>query len=275
MHIESQAESFSEEPHLPRLLGRRMDREEPSAQTLPNLRSSEERLLLRRRRRSQTATITSSQMLTDALASAEAEEHVLRPPRIILSTPEGVHSMCLPQDREARMHYVQAGLPAGPLLPEKETCAVCLEEFQTGDRVQLMANCRHVFHAACIKRLLLRSQMSGQLMGDYNAPCPLCRGPLVAASVSHIPRRERARAITLNSTWFSREMQNVEGQADDGDEINSSEDVSTKPSGCDSTNQNRSSSLRRAGTAPLEQSDNTSSLDLQRAASSHLETLCN
>jgi len=46
---------------------------------------------------------------------------------------------------------------------EKE-CAVCLCEFERGDRVRMLP-CRHEFHAGCIDRWLL----------EQNRTCPCCR----------------------------------------------------------------------------------------------------
>jgi len=271
MQAQMQQQDVSDELPLPTLLGRR--EEQTTARSLPNFRSLEERMALRRQRRIQTAPITSSQMLADALASDEAEERILRPPRVILTTPEGVHSMCLPQDCEARLRDVQAGLPAGPLLASQETCAVCLDEFRTGEQVQLMANCRHVFHAACIKALL-QSQMPSWMACDCNVSCPLCRGPMVADSISQIPRRERRRAITLKPGWFTADIPTNDPISDSEDVPSASVPVvPTDSSGCKSNVQSRSTSLSRAGTAPLERSACATPDFIRRVASSHLEAL--
>jgi len=193
---------LQDELALPVLLGR----QQTEAQTLPSVRSRDEVLLLRRRRRAQTTTIRDSQVLANALASPSDTEamHLLRPPRVILTTAAGLHSMCLPNDCQVRMQFVSAGLPAGPLLPRDECCAICLDAFQTRERVQLMAFCRHVFHAGCVKRLL-HSRLSEGLAAGGSVSCPLCRGSLLAGSPAQLPHRERSLAVTIDATLLDTE----------------------------------------------------------------------
>ncbi|XP_037451089.1 RING-H2 finger protein ATL1-like [Triticum dicoccoides] len=62
-------------------------------------------------------------------------------------------------------------------------CAVCLGEFQEGERVRLLPGCLHVFHAECIDTWL---------QGCAN--CPLCRaaitGKQAPLTMDRPPRRE-------------------------------------------------------------------------------------
>ncbi|KAE8647607.1 hypothetical protein Csa_002829 [Cucumis sativus] len=45
------------------------------------------------------------------------------------------------------------------------TCVICLAEFEYGDELRVLPNCKHVFHKGCIDQWLpLRSLL-----------CPLCR----------------------------------------------------------------------------------------------------
>jgi hypothetical protein len=205
---------FSPGTGMPVLLGHR----HAAAQTLPAARSSdtapdEEVFQLRRRRRARTVTVRPSVdtlLLDDASSSVDlSAQCILRPPRVILTTAEGAHSLCMLHDCEGRLQFVLAGLPAGPPLPQKECCAICLEPFQTGERVQLMANCQHVFHASCI-RSLLQSQFARYSAADFGVPCPLCRSPLLAASISEIPQRERLPAVILDATWLNAESSDVD-----------------------------------------------------------------
>lgn len=50
-------------------------------------------------------------------------------------------------------------------------CAVCLNEFQEGERIRLLPNCLHVFHIDCIDTWL-----------QTNANCPLCRSDITTAT---------------------------------------------------------------------------------------------
>ena len=54
--------------------------------------------------------------------------------------------------------------------PGEKECAVCLAQFEQGDRVRMLP-CRHEFHAGCIDHWLL----------DENRTCPCCRADVCAA----------------------------------------------------------------------------------------------
>lgn len=43
-------------------------------------------------------------------------------------------------------------------------CAVCLENFKTGDKCRLLPSCSHIFHSQCIDSWLLKTPI-----------CPICR----------------------------------------------------------------------------------------------------
>ncbi|KAK1607159.1 hypothetical protein QYE76_030832 [Lolium multiflorum] len=60
-------------------------------------------------------------------------------------------------------------------------CAVCLSEFQEGERLRLLPACLHAFHIDCI---------DAWLQGAAN--CPLCRAAVVSAPVCQPPH------ITIN-----------------------------------------------------------------------------
>ncbi|KAL4352021.1 hypothetical protein GQ457_06G036120 [Hibiscus cannabinus] len=47
---------------------------------------------------------------------------------------------------------------------EKVSCSVCLQDFQAGETVRSLPQCRHMFHLPCIDKWLLS-----------HASCPLCR----------------------------------------------------------------------------------------------------
>ncbi|TYI19420.1 hypothetical protein ES332_A07G164000v1 [Gossypium tomentosum] len=48
-------------------------------------------------------------------------------------------------------------------------CAVCLYEFEGGEDIRWLTNCRHVFHRACLDRWMDHNQKT----------CPLCRTSFV------------------------------------------------------------------------------------------------
>ncbi|GMJ01394.1 brassinosteroid-responsive RING-H2 [Hibiscus trionum] len=49
-----------------------------------------------------------------------------------------------------------------------ENCAVCLYEYEGGEEIRLLKNCRHVFHVECLDRWMDHDQYT----------CPLCRTPI-------------------------------------------------------------------------------------------------
>ncbi|PSS09392.1 E3 ubiquitin-protein like [Actinidia chinensis var. chinensis] len=53
--------------------------------------------------------------------------------------------------------------------PLTEICAVCLYEFDGGDEIRRLTNCRHVFHRSCLDRW----------MDHDRRTCPLCRTQFV------------------------------------------------------------------------------------------------
>ncbi|XAR70267.1 hypothetical protein NMG60_11027062 [Bertholletia excelsa] len=55
------------------------------------------------------------------------------------------------------------------LVDPPESCAVCLYEFESGDEVRRLANCRHIFHRSCLDRWMDHDQRT----------CPLCRTQFV------------------------------------------------------------------------------------------------
>nr|ACU23939.1 unknown [Glycine max] len=53
--------------------------------------------------------------------------------------------------------------------PPPSGCAVCLSEFSEEEEIRCMANCKHIFHCACVDRWIDHDQKT----------CPLCRSTLV------------------------------------------------------------------------------------------------
>ncbi|KAK8635537.1 hypothetical protein V6N13_004271 [Hibiscus sabdariffa] len=49
-----------------------------------------------------------------------------------------------------------------------ENCAVCLYEYEGGEEIRWLKNCRHVFHRECLDRWMDHDQDT----------CPLCRTPI-------------------------------------------------------------------------------------------------
>ena len=50
-----------------------------------------------------------------------------------------------------------------------ESCAVCLYDFEVGEEIRRLTNCKHIFHRSCLDRWMDHDQKT----------CPLCRTPFV------------------------------------------------------------------------------------------------
>ncbi|CDP08780.1 unnamed protein product [Coffea canephora] len=53
--------------------------------------------------------------------------------------------------------------------PPEKSCAVCLSEFEGGEEIRWLKNCKHIFHRSCLDRWMDHDQKT----------CPLCRTPFV------------------------------------------------------------------------------------------------
>ncbi|KAM3223552.1 hypothetical protein ACQJBY_057114 [Aegilops geniculata] len=90
-------------------------------------------------------------------------------------------------------------------------CAVCLGEFQEGERVRLLPGCLHVFHAECIDTWL-----------HGCASCPLCRAAITATTgkqaplvMDRPPRREEV-VIQVQVAGTGEEEDTPTQQREDG-----------------------------------------------------------
>ncbi|KAF7081456.1 hypothetical protein CFC21_085395 [Triticum aestivum] len=90
-------------------------------------------------------------------------------------------------------------------------CAVCLGEFQEGERVRLLPGCLHVFHAECIDTWL-----------HDCANCPLCRAAITGTTgkqaplVMDRPPRSEEVVIQVQAAGTGEEEDTVTRQQEDG-----------------------------------------------------------
>ncbi|KAI3887667.1 hypothetical protein MKX03_010189, partial [Papaver bracteatum] len=49
--------------------------------------------------------------------------------------------------------------------PDQDCCAICLSEYESQDEINLLPNCRHIFHGSCLNRWMINNHTT----------CPLCR----------------------------------------------------------------------------------------------------
>lgn len=60
-----------------------------------------------------------------------------------------------------------------------ESCAVCLYEFEGGDEIRWLRNCKHIFHRTCLDRWMDHDQKT----------CPLCRTQFVPEDMKCEPNQ--------------------------------------------------------------------------------------
>ncbi|MFS7941885.1 putative transcription factor C2H2 family [Helianthus anomalus] len=80
------------------------------------------------------------------------------------------------QVRSASALLIREMLPVvkySELVDPPESCAVCLYEFDAGDEIRRLTNCRHVFHRSCVDRWMDHDQKT----------CPLCRSPFISVDL--------------------------------------------------------------------------------------------
>jgi len=160
--------------------------------------------------------------------------YVLRPPRIVrCSTEGGSRFLCLAKASASQKDCVRSqsqreSLSLNTVSPIRsttihETCAICLEPISVGEMVQPMVRCSHIFHHDCIKAMLERRRSEDAAgfnvdllpLGD-RVLCPLCRGPLAAASLSEIPELERDFVSALEGGTAATAVAQIRSSEDFG-----------------------------------------------------------
>lgn len=70
-------------------------------------------------------------------------------------------------------HGGGGGGPADHVSGLEVECSICISMFQEGERMKVLPQCRHAFHAQCVDKWLMT-----------HSSCPLCRTPIVRAGDS-------------------------------------------------------------------------------------------
>ncbi|CAJ1945182.1 unnamed protein product [Cylindrotheca closterium] len=92
-------------------------------------------------------------------------------------------------EQEAPVGDIEEGEDSNGDSNEKEVqtfsngCAICLEEFEEGDRIVhsvTTKGCPHIFHEECLKEVIAASASKG----IYSVPCPCCRQTFVETGSS-------------------------------------------------------------------------------------------
>ncbi|KAJ7951171.1 E3 ubiquitin-protein ligase RHA1B [Quillaja saponaria] len=73
-----------------------------------------------------------------------------------------------------------------------ESCAVCLYEFEGGEEIRWLKNCKHIFHRDCLDRWMDHDQKT----------CPLCRTPFVPDDMQ-AEFNQRLRAASGVTDFYS------------------------------------------------------------------------
>lgn len=75
-----------------------------------------------------------------------------------------INSGLTPKEIRALPCETTMALDSGVGLAERCECPICINTFESGDRIRQLPTCRHIFHRSCIDLWLLR-----------RADCPLCK----------------------------------------------------------------------------------------------------
>eukprot|EP00931_Biecheleriopsis_adriatica_P036951 TRINITY_DN21221_c0_g1_i1.p1 TRINITY_DN21221_c0_g1~~TRINITY_DN21221_c0_g1_i1.p1 ORF type:complete len:247 (+),score=9.39 TRINITY_DN21221_c0_g1_i1:48-788(+) len=88
-------------------------------------------------------------------------------------------------------------------LPTEMECAICFEVLRSGEQVQPMVHCSHLFHKHCIDALIRSGVAAAQshehMESSSRVRCPMCRGRMLASSISEVPDDERPHVRPLAS----------------------------------------------------------------------------
>ncbi|KAI3887671.1 hypothetical protein MKX03_010193 [Papaver bracteatum] len=57
---------------------------------------------------------------------------------------------------------------------DQNSCAICLCEYESQEKIKPLMNCRHIFQASCLDRWII----------DNQSTCPLCRTSLIPLQIS-------------------------------------------------------------------------------------------
>ncbi|XP_055802436.1 E3 ubiquitin-protein ligase ATL9-like [Solanum dulcamara] len=60
-------------------------------------------------------------------------------------------------------------------------CAICLSEFEHGERGRKLETCKHIFHENCLEKWLMQK--------DIKASCPLCRSVIISEEIKEEYRK--------------------------------------------------------------------------------------
>ncbi|MCE3051576.1 hypothetical protein HAX54_050252 [Datura stramonium] len=60
-------------------------------------------------------------------------------------------------------------------------CAICLSEFQHGEKGRKLESCKHIFHENCLEKWLMQK--------DVKATCPLCRSVIISEEIKEEYRK--------------------------------------------------------------------------------------
>nr|XP_009598509.1 RING-H2 finger protein ATL56-like [Nicotiana tomentosiformis]XP_016477729.1 PREDICTED: RING-H2 finger protein ATL56-like [Nicotiana tabacum] len=79
---------------------------------------------------------------------------------------------------------------------EPHDCAICLCEFEHGDKGRKIESCSHMFHENCLDKWLI--------YGKGQATCPLCRSAIIPENMMEDHRKVEDEGLTF--TIFEEEL---------------------------------------------------------------------
>ncbi|XP_055835061.1 RING-H2 finger protein ATL56-like [Solanum dulcamara] len=68
-------------------------------------------------------------------------------------------------------------------------CAICLSDFEQGDKGRKIESCNHIFHENCLDKWLMD--------GKGQATCPLCRSLIIPENMEEVHRKIKDEGVTF------------------------------------------------------------------------------
>ncbi|MCD7457960.1 hypothetical protein HAX54_036677 [Datura stramonium] len=76
-------------------------------------------------------------------------------------------------------------------------CAICLSDFEHGDKGRKIESCGHIFHENCLDKWLMHGK-------GRQASCPLCRSVIIPENMVEVHRKVEEEGLTFG--MFEEEL---------------------------------------------------------------------
>ncbi|KAM3305511.1 hypothetical protein P3S67_012377 [Capsicum chacoense] len=85
------------------------------------------------------------------------------------------------------------------VVTEPLDCAICLSNFEHGDKGRKIESCNHIFHENCLDKWLMH--------GKGQATCPLCRNIIIPRNMLDVRRKVEDEGVRFGMFYFFQHME--------------------------------------------------------------------